>query len=288
MEAQTESSKAKWAKALQVSTSGYYTWQKERSNREARHQALEETVDRIFNEAGKGHYGAERVCGVIRTEGGKASFKKVKAIMDEKGWVSSHCKRKPRGTTNSRKARGLELKNLIKGMEITHPFQALVSDISLIPTAEGRDYLCQIRDVHTNLVLGFAQQSRMTADIVLKAMASAQGRWQIPKGIIFHSDRGSQYTAREVMERISAYGFQLSFSDVGKPGDNPWSESFFSILKKEIIHQKPCATREEARQRIFEYIETFYNTARAQKRLGYLNPRTFLSQCLHENAVSVP
>jgi putative transposase len=287
MEAHTEVSKAKWAKALQVSPSGYYTWLKERSNREARHKALEKTVGRIF-EQGKGHYGAERVCGVIRTEGGKASFKKVKTIMDENEWVSSHCKRKSRGTTDSRKARNLDLKNLIKGITITHPFQALVSDISYIPTSEGRDYLCQIRDVHTNLVLGFAQQSRMTADIVLKAMASAQGRWQIPKGIIFHSDRGSQYTAKEVMERISAYGFQLSFSDVGKPGDNPWSESFFSILKKEIIHQKPCATREEARQRIFEYIETFYNTSRAQKRLGYLNPRMYLSQCLHELVVSVP
>jgi putative transposase len=89
------------------------------------------------------------------------------------------------------------------------------------------------------------------------------------------------------MERISAYGFQLSFSAVGKPRDNPWSESFFSILKKEIIHQQPCATREEARQRIFEYIETLYNTARTQKRMGYLNLRTFLSQCLYENAVSV-
>ena len=114
MEAQTEISKAKWAKALQVSCSGYYTWLKERSEREARHRALEETVSRIFNEAGKGHYGAERVCGVIRLEGGRASFKKVKAIMDDKKWVSSHCKRKSRGTTNSRKARGLELKNLIK------------------------------------------------------------------------------------------------------------------------------------------------------------------------------
>lgn len=287
MEAQTEISKAKWAKALQVSCSGYYTWLKERSEREARHRALEETVRRIFKQ-GKGHYGVERVCGLIRLEGGKASFRKVKVIMDENNWISSHCKHKSRGTTRGRKARGLDLKNLIKEVEITQPFQALVSDISYIPTAEGRDYLCQIRDAHTNLVLGFAQQSRMTADIVLKAMTSAQGRWQIPKGIIFHSDRGSQYTAKGVMERISAYGFQLSFSDAGKPGDNSWSESFFSILKKEIIHQKPCATREEARQRIFEYIETYYNTSRAQKRLGYLAPMKFLSQCLHENVVSVP
>jgi putative transposase len=287
MEAQTEGSIAKWAKALQVSTSGYYTWLKERADREARYTALTEMVGTIF-EQGEGHYGAERICGVIRAEGGKASFKKVKAIMDENDWESSHCKRKPRRAKKHRKAKNLELKNLTRDIKITHPFQVLVSDISIIPTTEGKDYLCQIRDAHTNIVLGFAQQERMTADIVLKAMSSAQGRWQIPKGIIFHSDQGSQYTAKEVMGTINAYGFQLSFSDVGKPGDNSWSESFFSILKKEIIHYKPCATREEARQRIFEYIETFYNTSRVQKRLGYLAPIQYLNQCLHENAVSVP
>ncbi len=288
MEAQKGSSKAKWAKATGVSRSGYYTWLEERSKREARRNALVKTVDRVFHKKGKGHYGAERVCGVIRLEGGKASFGKVKAIMDEHKWVSSHCKRRSKGTTDSRKARGLELKNLVKGLKITQAFQVLASDISQISTPEGNEYLCQILDVWTNVVLGYAQQSRKTADIVLKAMASTQGRWQIPKGIIFHSDRGSQYTAKEVMAQISAYGLQLSFSDVGKPGDNAWSESFFSILKKEIIHQQPCLSREEARVRIFEYIETFYNPSRAQKRLGYLSPIEFMRKSQHENMISLP
>ena len=288
MEAQKGSSKAKWAKVTGVSRSGYYTWRKERSKREARWNRLVNTVDKVFHKKGKGHYGAERICGVIRLEGGKASFGKVKAIMDEHKWVSSHCRRRSKGITNSRKARGLEWKNLVKGLKITQELQVLASDISQISTPEGNEYLCQIRDVWTNVVLGYAQQSRKTADIVLKAMASAQGRWVIPQGIIFHSDRGSQYTAKEVMAQLSAYGFQLSFSDVGKPGDNAWSESFFSILKKEIIHQRPCASREEARFRIFEYIETFYNPSRAQKRLGYLSPMEFLRTCQNENVISLP
>lgn len=287
MEAQTIISKAKWAKAIGVSRSGYYTWWKERSNREARQKALTETVGRIFTN-GKGHYGAERVCGLIRHEGGKASFSKVKRIMDEHNWVSSHCSRRSRGITNSRKARGSEFKNLVKGIEITRAFQVLVSDITQISTPEGTDYLCQIRDVSTNVVVGFAQQSHKSADIVLKALGSAQGRWDFPKGTIFHSDRGSQYTAKEVLEQISACGFQQSFSDVGKPGDNSWSESFFSILKKEIIHKRPCASREEARQRVFEYIETYYNPSRAQKGLGYLSPLKYLRNHQAEYAMSVP
>ncbi len=287
MEAQTSSSKAKWAKAIGVSRSGYYTWQKERWDREAKHEALVETVGRIFT-IGKGHYGAERVCGLIRLEGGKASFSKVKCVMDEHNWISSHCKRRSRGITNSYKARSSEFKNLVKGLEITRAFQVLASDITQISTPEGSDYLCQIRDVCANIVVGYAQQSHKTADIVLKALRSAQGRWQIPKGTIFHSDRGSQYTAKEVMEQLSGCGFQLSFSDVGKPGDNSWSESFFSILKKEIIHKRPCTSREEARQRVFEYIETYYNTTRVQKGLGYLSPIKYLRKYQAEHAVNVP
>lgn len=287
MEAQTSSSKAKWAKATGVSRSGYYSWVKERSDREAKQKSLVETVGRIFT-LGQGHYGAERVCGLIRLEGGKASFRKVKRVMDEHGWISSHCKRRSRGITNSRKARGSEFKNLVKGLEITQVFQVLASDITQISTPEGNDYLCQIRDVYSNVVVGFAQQSHKTADIVLKALRSAQGRWDLPKGAIFHSDRGSQYTAKEVMKQVDDYGFLLSFSDVGKPGDNSWSESFFSILKKEIIHKRPCVNREEARQRVFEYIETFYNTSRAQKSLGYLSPLKYLRNQQAEYAMSVP
>lgn len=118
----------------------------------------------------------------------------------------------------------------------------------------------------------------MSAEIVLKAIKAAKQRWYLPKGTIFHSDRGSQYTAKAVMQQIERYGWSQSFSRVGKPGDNAWSESFFSILKKEIIHWHFYPTREMARQKIFKYIEVFYNNKRAQKRLGYLSPIQFLNQ----------
>ena len=112
-------------------------------------------------------------------------------------------------------------------------------------------------------------------------------QWEIPKGSIFHSDRGSQYTAKEVMETIRGYGLQHSFSCAGKPGENAWSESFFSILKKEIFHRRLCKTREEARQRVFEYIEGYYNRIRVQKRLGYLSPTKFLLDVQQEIRISV-
>ena len=115
-------------------------------------------------------------------------------------------------------------------------------------------------------------------ELVLETIKAAQNKWHLPAGVIWHNDRGSQYTAQTVMNQIAGYGWKQSFSRVGKPGDNAWSESFFSILKKEIIPWHLYPTRDEARQRIFEYIEVFYNRQRAQRRLGYLSPVQYLKQ----------
>ena len=97
-----------------------------------------------------------------------------------------------------------------------------------------------------------------------------------------------QLRAEDVMKKVSEYGWKQSFSYVGRPGDNAWSESFFSILKKEIVHWRFYPTRESARQAIFEYIEVFYNRRRVQKRLGYQSPINFLNawQQLHLQSVA--
>lgn len=261
-----------------MSTSGYYDWLKERELRAERGQQIRATVIDLFQNEGQGTYGAERICGCMRRDGKKASYQVVKRIMTEEGLKSSHCRRRQRSLTDSRKARSDEYKNLTVDIKITEPFQVLSSDISYIRTGEGFDYLCQIRDVMTNTVLAEYQSETMKAELVLHTIKMAQGRWQLPAGVIFHSDRGSQYTAKKVMEHVASYCWQQSFSRVGKPGDNSWSESFFSILKKEIIHWRFYPTREQARQAIFEYIEVFYNRQRAQKRLGYLSPIQYLEQ----------
>ena len=135
----------------------------------------------------------------------------------------------------------------------------LSSDINYIRTGEGFDYLCQIRDVHTNTVLAQCQQERMTKELVTRTMQSAKRPWNIPKGCILLSDRGSQYTSKAARELAAQYGWKQSFSRIGKPGDNVWSESFFSILKKEIIYWHFYPIREAARQRVFEYIAIYYN-----------------------------
>ena len=280
MEQQKQHATSKWAKELGVSTSGYYTWLKEREHRAQREGVIREKVKELFHQEGEGSYGAGRICGCMRRDGFKASNQVVKRIMQAEGLKSSHCKRRSRSLTDSRKARGEGYRNLTKGIEIDRPFQVLSSDISYIRTGEGFDYLCQVRDVYTNTVLAAHQYQRMTADLVFQTVKKVKKRWELPDDVIFHSDRGSQYTAKEVVNQIEGYGWDQSFSRVGKPGDNAWSESFFSILKKEIIHWKFYPTREQARQKIFEYIEVFYNRQRAQQRLGYLSPIQFLNKWL--------
>ena len=286
IEKQNKYAKTKWARIIGVSTSGYYTWLQERESRQDKQETLRQKVISIF-ESGKGTYGVERICGILRRDGQAASYQVVKQLMDEKKLKSCHCRRRQRSLTDSRKARSETYKNLTTGLEINEPFQVLSSDISYIRTGEGFDYLCQIRDVKTNTVLASYQSETMKADLVQRTLKKVQDYWHLPAGIIFHSDRGSQFTAEKTMAQIAGYGWQQSFSRVGKPGDNAWSESFFSILKKEIVHWRFYPTREQARQAIFEYIEVFYNRQRVQKRLGYLSPLDYLKLWYNQNLQSV-
>jgi transposase InsO family protein len=203
-----------------VSTSGYYDWLKEREQRREKEDKMCKKVIELFHQEGKGTYGAERICGCMRRDGLRASFAVVKRIMEQEGLKSSHCRRRQRSLTDSRKARSDTYKNLTKDLEITRPFQVLSSDISYVRTGEGFDYLCQIRDVFTNTVLAQCSAKTMKAELVVSTLKAAQNKWYLAEDVIFHSDRGSQYTAQSVTKQFASYGWRQSFSRVGKPGDN--------------------------------------------------------------------
>jgi putative transposase len=204
--------------------------------------------------------------------------------MKDLGLVSVHHRRRQRSLTDSRKSRGLKYPNLVRDLDINKPFQVISSDISYIRTAEGFEYLCTIKDVATGIVLAHSMANNMKVELVEKTITKAVNRWQLPAGCIHHSDRGSQYTAESVSNLLQKHGILQSFSRVGKPGDNSWSESFFANLKKEVVHWRHFQTREEVRQAIFAYIESFYNTRRVQKRLGYLSPLEWLN---HHNELTL-
>lgn len=249
-------------------------------------QDLTDKIKTIFKNS-NGSYGVDRICGVLREQGVKASYGRVKDIMEAEGLVSIHRRTRRRSLTDSRKARGDEYVNRVRDLEITDPFEVIVSDISYIRTREGFEYLCTVKDVVSGVVLAETMAPRMSADLVVRAIKKAIRNWSLPEDCIFHSDRGSQYTSRAVTTLLAEHGILQSFSRVGKPGDNAWSESFFANLKKEAVHWRYFNTRAEARQAIFAYIEAFYNTRRVQKRLGYLSPIEWLNRYYKTNSLSV-
>ena len=261
----------RWAAVLGVSTSGYYDWLRARSERERRKQALSDAVKKTF-ERSDATYGVDRICGVLRRKGFQVSYRRVQGIMEAQGLVSIHRRRRQRSLTDSRKARGDEYVNHVRGLAITEPFQVITSDISYIRTGQGFEYLCTIKDVTSGIVLAHTMADNMKADLVVQTIKKALRNWTLPEGCIFHSDRGTQYTAEAVRSLLTKQNLVQSFSRVGKPGDNSWSESFFANLKKEAVHWRHFRTRADARQAIFAYIEAFYNSRRVQKCLNYLTP----------------
>lgn len=271
---------------MKISRSGYCAWKKRKEDRQKKEMKYSDEIKEIFDES-NGTYGADRVCGELRTRGYTASYKRVRSIMEELGLRSIHCRRRQRSLTDSRKARSDDYENLVKDLEISEPFQVLSSDITYIRTSEGFEYLCQIRDVASGIVLAEKMSDHMKAELVVDTIKRAIGRYGLPGGCIFHSDRGSQYTSDSVKTLLTSVKIRQSFSRIGRPGDNAWSESFFANLKKEAVHWRNFRTRQEAREAIFAYIEGFYNTKRIQKRLGYMSPAGWLKHYLHLSSLTV-
>lgn len=265
---------AKWASFFQVSRSGYYEYVKRRENREKQETSLKAEIKRIFDESG-GTYGPDRICGILRKHGRKASYGKISRHMAEMGLNSVHNRHKTRSLTDSRKSRGDGYPNLVRGRIFDKPYQAICSDISYLKSGEGWLYLCVVKDIVTGEILGEATDNRMTKEVVIKAFLNAHARHKLNPKTIFHSDRGSQYTSNGFMDTLKQFDVKQSFSRVGMPGDNAWAESFFATLKKEHVHFRFFPTREQLHQEIFAWIHGFYNTRRVQKRLGYRSPREY-------------
>lgn len=196
--------------------------------------------------------------------------------MSEMGLESCHNKHRTRSLTNSKKARDdSKYPNLLRKEIPIVPRMGIASDITYIKSDEGFEYLCTVKDIVTGEILGESSSPRMKKELVINAILSVLAKHELIDGCIFHSDRGSQYTSKAVMDLLKQYGIRQSFSRVGMPGDNSWSESFFATMKKECIHWNHFETRQQIKDTVFSYIYTFYNVSRIQKRLGYISPREY-------------
>ena len=261
---------------MQVGRTSYYAWLRNREVAENRKAHLKKRIKEEFI-GSRGTYGPDRIIAELRKRGERLGRVKCRDLMEEMSLTSCHNRHKTKSLTNSKKARGDGYPNILREQEF--PIAArmgLTSDITYLRTAEGFMYHCVIRDIVTGDVLGDYMADRMTKELVLNTIMAMLARTKLAKGCIFHSDRGSQYTSKAVMDLLQRHGLRQSFSRVGMPGDNAWSESFFATMKKELIHWTHYETKESVRAAVFEYIYCFYNVTRIQKRLGYMSPREYL------------
>ena len=260
-----------------VSESGYYAWRKRSPSARACEDARLEIEIKAAHERTRQTYGPERLRSDLADNGILVGLHRIKRIRRKLG-LRCKQKRKFKATTDSRHTLPVAPNLLNRQFATRAPNHAWVSDITYIGTDEGWLYLAGLKDLFNGELVGYAMSERMTQNLVMQALCRAVLSKRPGKGLIHHSDRGSQYCAHAYQKLVRQFGMLPSMSRKGDCWDNSPMESFWGSLKNELIHHRRFTTREQARQEITEYIEIFYNRIRKQKRLGYLSPAAFSQQ----------
>ena len=262
------------SRVLAVSRSGYYAWQKRQPSGRCHRRTMLSAAIREVHQSSRRTYGSPRVTAALKKDGVRCCVNTVARIMRE-GGLAAKVKRRFKVTTDSSHDLPIAPNRLDRQFDRRRPNEAWASDITFIATGEGWLYLATEMDLYSRRIVGWSLSDRLTADLVLDAWAMAVGRRRPPAGLLHHSDRGCQYASRAFREMLAAYGAVCSMSRKGNAYDNAPMESFYSTLKRELIHQKTYATRDQARTDVFEYIEVFYNRQRLHSTLGYQSPADF-------------
>jgi transposase InsO family protein len=261
---------------LEVSRAAFYQWAKHMpSGRETQDRALAPRIKEI-HQGSRGTYGAPRIHAVLRRDGVTTSTKRVARLMREQGLAGRRRRRFKRTTVaDPELAAAVDLIKRAFGPGTILIDRAWCSDITYIRTWEGWLYLAAILDIGSRRVVGWAMADHMRAELVCDALAMAVHARRPKAGLIFHSDRGSQYTSGAFRDLLGSQGMLQSLAAPGQCWDNAVAESFWSTLKEELVHRHPWPTRARARQAIFEFIEVFYNRQRLHSSLGYLSPAEY-------------
>ena len=259
---------------LEVSESGYYAWLNRAPSKRAQENARLELEIKASHKRTREAYGAERLQKDLAANGIHSGICRIKRIKREQGL---YCKqtRKFKATTDSKHTLPVAENKLKQEFKTEAPNRVWVTDITYIPTKEGWLYLAGHKDIFNGEIVGYAMGERITKNLVRESLLRAVAAKRPAKGLIHHSDRGSQYCAIEYREALEQFGMTASMSRKGNCYDNAPMESFWGTLKQELVHHRKYRSRQEAMQEISEYIEVFYNRQRRQKRLGYLSPAAY-------------
>ncbi|WP_239717607.1 IS3 family transposase [Paenibacillus sp. 19GGS1-52] len=268
----------KMCSLLEVSRSGYYKWRlSPPSDRKMHRERLLKRIEYHFYDNDE-IYGSPKITKKLQEEGFVVGEKTVGRIMRENKLRSQATGKFKVQTTDSNHDFPIAPNWLNQHFDVcTMPNQVWVTDITYIHTRQGVLYLASVLDLYTRKIVGWELGNRMKVDLVSVALEKAYKSQQPEKGLIHHSDRGSQYASTDYRKKLKEYHMIRSMSRRGNCYDNACIESFHSILKRELVYRRRFLTKEEAKNHLFRYIEFFYNRKRIHSKLDYLSPDRFES-----------
>ncbi len=261
-------------RALAVSAAGYYAWRsRPESSRSIQTRTLLSAI-RVIHRESRETYGSPRIWNALAKQGHRVGEHRVARLMRHDG-IRAKTVTKWRTTTQSQHRFPVAANTLDRAFTVEAPNRVWAGDLTYVWTLEGWLYLAVLLDLYSRRVVGWAMGQRLTGELAEQALIMALVNRTPTAGLVHHSDRGSQYAALSYQHRLAEYGLIPSMSRKGNCWDNACVESFFGTLKRELVHQRQYATRDEAKQDIFEYIEVFYNRQRQHSTLGYHAPVEF-------------
>jgi transposase InsO family protein len=263
-------------RVLGLNKSGYYYWtSKNESSRAIALKAHTKEIIAIY-ESSKKRYGSYKIQVKLGSLGIVTSRNRVARIMNKAGIKSIvNVKYKVR-TTDSDHSNKISLNHLNRNFNPQSASKVWVSDITYIHTEQGWLYLTTVIDLYDRKVIGWSLSDNMTTkDTIIKAWKMAITNRQPLKGMIFHTDRGVQYTSKHFRVMLAKYKVIQSMSRKGNCWDNAVAESFFKIIKSEMIDHKYYYAHFQAKIDIVQFIEVWYNKQRIHASLGYLTPEEF-------------
>ena len=258
-----------------ISRCNYYSYERRKMKRpeDIGKQEILEWMRKISEESDN-TYGCRRMMNALNALGYPIKLRQIKRLMRE-GNIFVRYRKKYKVTTNSKHAKPVFENVLARKFSASAPNCAYVSDITYIGTQEGWLYLAIVIDLYSRRVVGWSMNSRMKASLVCDALKMAIWHRKPKRGLIVHSDRGSQYASDDYRKLLAVYGCIGSMSRKGDCWDNAVAESFFGSLKQERVQWRHYRTRAEAQQDILNYISMFYNPYRLHSYLGYMSPNQF-------------
>ena len=261
-------------RCLDVSRSGYYNWtSRGLSERDRRNAELSVLIVEIY-ESNRGVYGSPRVHAELIAKRERVSRKRVAKLMSKMSLRANRPKRFVTTTLSDHDGR-IAPDLVERKFDVEQPNQVWVSDLTYIWTESGWLYLAVIIDLFARKVVGWSAAGHMRDELVVAALDDALGHRCAGvdlRGLIFHSDRGSQYASDDFIDALDARGISRSMSRRGNCWDNAVAESFFATLKKELIYREEYTSKQSAIESIEDYIELFYNPTRRHSTNGFISP----------------